>query len=71
MWKIRRPTATTLFGKICGIISVSMATLLSWLHYCAKGRKFALVVCIASIALLLLILFSKVSDTDTNGQKKP
>ena len=60
---------TTTLGKISGIICVTMGILLSWLQYCAKGRKFALVVCIASIALLLLILFSKVSDT--NHQKKP
>jgi Na+/proline symporter len=61
--------ATNLFGKISGIICGIMATLLSWLHYCAKGKKFALGVMAAGIAITLLALFSKVSDT--NRQKKP
>ncbi len=68
MWKIRRPTTTTL-GKIGGITSSITATLLSWLQYSAKGSKFALGVMAASIAITLFLLVSKVSDT--NHQKKP
>lgn len=67
MWKIRRPMVTTL-GKVVGLFTGIMVTLQSWLLCCAKGRKFILGV-IAGIGVILLALFSKVSDT--NRQKKP
>jgi hypothetical protein len=61
MWKIRRPMTTT-FSKISSLITGIMFTLLSWLLCYAKGRIFVLGV-IAGMALILLALFSKVSDT--------
>jgi Na+/proline symporter len=59
---------TTTLGKIGGFIGGITVTLLSWLQYCAKGRKFVLGGVIAGIAIILLALFSKVSDT--KRQKK-
>jgi Na+/proline symporter len=65
MWEIKRPRTTTL-GKIGGFVTGIMVTLLSWLGWCAKGREYVLGV-IAGIALILLTLFSKVSDTKRQG----
>ena len=67
MWKIRRPMVSNL-GKALGLFNGIMLTLLSWLLCYAKGRKFVLGV-IAGIGVILLALFSKVSDT--KRQKKP
>jgi Mg/Co/Ni transporter MgtE len=61
MWKIRRPMTTAL-GKLCGLFTGITFTLLSWLRYCYKGRKFVLGI-IAGLLVILLTLFSKVSGT--------
>jgi hypothetical protein len=49
-------------GKALGLFNGIMVTLLSWLLWYAKGRKFVLGV-IVGIGVILLALFSKVSDT--------
>jgi hypothetical protein len=61
MWKIRRPVTTT-FSKISSLITGIIFTLLSCLLYYAKGRRFARGI-MAGIVVVLLALFSKVSDT--------
>jgi hypothetical protein len=59
---------TTALSKICAIFVGIMLILVNWFQCAAKGRQYVLGI-IAGIALILLALFFKVSDT--KRQKKP